>query len=131
MPAIALARQLIDEGGIGRPYDYRARFLQDWTIAPELPQSGAALRRLDVHAAGSGVTGDLLARSIDTALWLNGPIVRVIAETETFVKERLHRETGKVEPVGIDDACMVMALFANARLACSRARATPAATRRS
>jgi predicted dehydrogenase len=116
VPAITLARQLIDEGRIGRPYHYRAQFLQDWTIAPDVPQGGAALWRLDVHAAGSGVTGDLLAHNIDTAMWLNGPIVRVMAETETFVKERLHQETGKVEPVGIDDACMVMARFANRSL---------------
>jgi predicted dehydrogenase len=115
-PAIALARQLIDEGRIGRPYHYRAQFLQDWTIAPDVPQGGAALWRLDLRAAGSGVTGDLLAHCIDAALWLNGPITKVMAETETFVKERLHRETGKVEPVGIDDACMVMARFANGSL---------------
>jgi predicted dehydrogenase len=113
VPAITLARQLIDEGRIGRPYHYRAQFLQDWTIAPDVPQGGPALWRLDVDAAGSGVTGDLLAHTIDAAIWLNGPIVRVMAETETFVKERLHQETGKIAPVGIDDACMVMARFAN------------------
>jgi predicted dehydrogenase len=116
VPAITLARQLIDEGRIGRPYHYRAQFLQDWTIAEDVPQGGAALWRLDVHAAGSGVTGDLLAHNIDTALWLNGPITRVMAETETFVKQRMHQETGKLEPVGIDDACMVMARFANGSL---------------
>ncbi len=113
VPAITLARQLIDEGRIGRPYHYRAQFLQDWTIAPEVPQGGPALWRLDVNAAGSGVTGDLLAHCIDTAQWLNGPILRVMAETETFVKERLHQETGEVLPVTIDDACMVLARFAN------------------
>jgi predicted dehydrogenase len=113
VPAVTLARQLIDEGRIWRPFHYRAQFLQDWTIAPEVPQGGPALWRLDVKAAGSGVTGDLLAHCIDTALWLNGPITRVMAATETFVKERPHQETGKVEPVGIDDACMVMARFGN------------------
>jgi predicted dehydrogenase len=51
VPAIALARQLIDEGRIGRPYHYRARFLPDWTIAPDVPQGGAALWRLGVYAA--------------------------------------------------------------------------------
>jgi predicted dehydrogenase len=116
VPAITLARQLIDEGRIGRPYHYRAQFLQDWTIAPDLPQGRTALWRLDVHAAGSGVTGDLLAHNIDTAMWLNGPITRVMGQTETFVKERLHQETGRVEPVGIDDACMVMARFAKGSL---------------
>jgi predicted dehydrogenase len=115
-PAISLARQLIDEGRIGRPYHFRSNFLQDWTISADVPQGGDALWRLDVKAAGSGVTGDLLAHNIDTAMYLNGPITRVVARTETFVKERLHTVTGKVEPVGIDDACMFMAEFANGSL---------------
>jgi len=116
VPAIALAHQVVAEGRIGRPFHYRATYLQDWTIAAEVPQGGAALWRLDVDAAGSGVTGDLLAHSIDTAMWLNGPITRVVARTETFVKERLHAVTGQVQPVGIDDACMFLAEFANGSL---------------
>src|SRR6476659_98120 len=72
VPAVTLAKQLIDRGKLGRIYHYRAKFLQDWTISKDLPQGGAGLWRLDVKAAGSGVTGDLLAHCIDTALWLNG-----------------------------------------------------------
>jgi predicted dehydrogenase len=113
VPSIALARQVVDEGRIGRPFHYRATYLQDWTISPDVPQGGDALWRLDVKTAGSGVTGDLLAHSIDTAMWLNGAITRLVAKTETFVKERVHQATGKVEPVGIDDACMFLAEFAN------------------
>ena len=113
VPAIALAKQIVDEGRIGRAFHYRATYLQDWTINEKVPQGGAALWRLDINAAGSGVTGDLLAHSIDSAMWLNGPITRVVARTETFVKEREHVETGKVEPVSIDDACMFLAEFAN------------------
>ena len=99
VPAISLAKQIIDEGRIGRPFHYRATYNQDYTISADVPQGGMALWRLDAHVAGSGVTGDLLAHSIDTAEWLNGPIQRVVAHTETFVKERKHAETGKVEPV--------------------------------
>jgi predicted dehydrogenase len=117
VPAVTLAKQLLDEGRLGRIYHYRAKFLQDWTISPELPQGGTGLWRLDVQAAGSGVTGDLLAHCIDTALWQNGPMERVNAMTETFVKERKHNLTGKVEPVGIDDACAFLARFANGALA--------------
>jgi len=113
VPSIALAKQIVDEGRIGRPFHYRAAYLQDWTIAEDVPQGGAGLWRLDVAVAGSGVTGDLLAHSIDTAMWLNGAITRVVAKTETFVKERQHVDTGKVQPVGIDDACMFLAEFAN------------------
>jgi predicted dehydrogenase len=117
VPAVTFAKQLIDEGKLGRVYHYRAKFLQDWTISPELPQGGAGLWRLDVAAAGSGVTGDLLAHCIDTALWLNGPMDSVTAMTETFVKERKHNLTGKVEKVGIDDACAFLARFDNGSLA--------------
>jgi predicted dehydrogenase len=117
VPAVTLAKQLIDEGKLGRIFHYRAKFLQDWTINPELPQGGTGLWRLDVAAAGSGVSGDLLAHCIDTSLWLNGGIDSLSAMTETFVKERKHNLTGKVEKVGIDDACAFMARFANGSLA--------------
>ena len=113
VPAIALAKQIVDEGRIGRAFHYRATYLQDWTIAEDVPQGGAGLWRLDASVAGSGVTGDLLAHSIDTAMWLNGAITRVVAKTETFVKERVHAVSGKKEPVTIDDACMFLAEFAN------------------
>src|SRR5271156_2967267 len=117
VPAVTLAKQLIDEGRLGRIFHYRAKFLQDWTISPELPQGGAGLWRLDLKVAGSGVTGDLLAHCIDTALWLNGGIDRLAAMTETFVKERPHNLTGKVEKVGIDDASLFLARFGNGSLA--------------
>jgi predicted dehydrogenase len=113
VPSIALAKQLVDEGRIGRPFHYRATYLQDWTISEDVPQGGAGLWRLDAKVAGSGVTGDLLAHSIDTAMWLNGAITRVAAKTATFVKERMHAVSGKKEAVKIDDACMFLAEFAN------------------
>lgn len=117
VPAVTLAKQLIGEGRLGRIFHYRAKFLQDWTISKDLPQGGAGLWRLDAKVAGSGVTGDLLAHCIDTALWLNGSIDKVTAMTETFVKERKHTLTGKVEKVGIDDASAFLARFSNGSLA--------------
>src|SRR6516165_1904121 len=116
VPAVTLAKQLIDEGRLGKIFHYRANFLQDWTISADLPQGGTGLWRLDVAAAGSGVTGDLLAHCIDTALWLNGPITTVCAMTETFIKQRKHTLTGKLEKVGIDDACSFMCHFDNGSL---------------
>jgi len=117
LPAVTLAKNIVDEGRLGRIFHYRANFLQDWTIAEDLPQGGEALWRLDVNAAGSGVTGDLLAHCIDTAMWINGKITSVTAMTETFVKERMHTLTGQVEPVGIDDACAFLARFENGSMA--------------
>lgn len=116
LPAVALAKQIIDTGKLGKIFHYRANFLQDWTISPELPQGGEGLWRLDVDAAGSGVTGDLLAHCIDTAMWLNGGITDVSAVTETFIKERVHQASGKVQKVGIDDACIFHCHFENGSL---------------
>ena len=116
VPAVTLAKQLIDAGRLGRVFHYRANFLQDWTISEELPQGGEALWRLDVEAAGSGVTGDLLAHCIDTAIWLNGSIRDVTAMTETFIKERVHQLTGQKTKVGIDDACAFLCHFENGSL---------------
>jgi predicted dehydrogenase len=117
VPAVTLAKQFIDEGKLGKIFHYRAKFLQDWTISKDLPQGGQGLWRLDVGVAGSGVTGDLLAHCIDTAMWLNGAITKVSGMTETFIKERHHNITGKTEKVGIDDASLFLARFDNGSLA--------------
>lgn len=113
VPAISLIKQIVDEGRIGRPFHYRAVYLQDYTISQKVPSGGAALWRLSAKIAGSGVTGDLLAHSIDTAEWINGPIAKVSAYTEVFIKERRNSDTGEMEKITIDDACMFLAVFQN------------------
>ena len=117
VPAVTLAKRLIGEGRLGKIFHYRTVFLQDWTISSDLPQGGEGLWRLDASVAGSGVTGDLLAHNIDTAMWLNGPISEVTAMTETFIKTRKHVSSGKEEAVRIDDASAFLARFENGSLA--------------
>ena len=118
VPAIALAKQIVDEGRIGRVFHYRARYLQDWTISADVPLGGNTLWRLDKSVAGSGVTGDLLAHSIDTAMWMIGFFFSDAATTETFIKKReLQDEPGTRQQVEIDDACAFLARFANGAMA--------------
>jgi len=117
VPAVTMLKGIVDKGTLGRIFHYRAQFLQDWTISKDLPQGGEGLWRLDVAVAGSGVTGDLLAHCIDTALWLNGSLTSVSAMTETFIKERKHTLTGHLQPVGIDDASAFLGRFQNGSLA--------------
>lgn len=116
LPAVTLAKKIVDAGQLGKIFHYRSNFLQDWTINENLPQGGRAFWRMDADAAGSGVTGDLLAHCIDTAMWLNGGIRDVSAVTETFVKQRLHEDTGKLQDVKIDDACIFHCHFENGSL---------------
>ncbi len=116
LPSVTLAKQIVDSGKLGKIFHYRANFLQDWTINANLPQGGEALWRMDADVAGSGVTGDLLAHCIDTAMWLNGAIRDVSAVTETFIKQRMHQLTGKMQQVGIDDACIFHCHFENGAL---------------
>jgi predicted dehydrogenase len=116
VPAVTLIKNLVASGKLGKIFHYRAKFLQDWTISPDVPQGGAGTWRLDVGAAGSGVTGDLLAHCLDTATWINGGITSLTAMTETFVKQRKHTDTGKVQEVGIDDTAAVLTRFENGSL---------------
>lgn len=131
-PAVTLAKQIIDSGALGRIFHYRATYLQDWTISADAPIGGNAFWRLDADEAGSGVTGDLLAHSIDMAMWLNGSISELSAITETFIKERkLQDNPEAIAKVKIDDASQCMVRFANrsigtfeaTRYACGRKNA--------
>lgn len=116
VPAVTLAKELIGEGRLGRIFHYRAKFLQDWTISSDLPVGGEALWRLDAESAGSGVTGDLLAHCIDSALWLNGSMASVTAQTETFIKERKSSLTGEMQRIEIEDASSFLTRFSNGSL---------------
>ena len=52
VPAVTLAKQIVESGKLGQIFHYRANFLQDWTISADLPQGGEGLWRLDAAAAG-------------------------------------------------------------------------------
>jgi len=112
VPAISLAKRIIEEGTLGRIFHYRATYLQDWTISPKVPVGGLGTWRLDKDVAGAGVSGDLSAHNIDTAIWLNGPVSQVCGMTEIFIKDR-HRPDGSPARVEIEDVCSFLARFAN------------------
>jgi predicted dehydrogenase len=121
VPAIALAKKLIDEGRIGDIYHWRAVYLQDWIMDPNFP----LVWRLQKEKAGSGPHGDLNAHIIDLARYLVGDISEVSGMQETFIKERpiveeidaaLGASTGgstKMGPVTVDDTTLFLARFEN------------------
>ncbi len=85
VPAVALARQLVEEGRIGEIRHVRAQYLQDWLTDPASPMTW----RLDKDKAGSGALGDIGAHIVDLTQFITGDrIVTVNGLLETFVHQR-------------------------------------------
>ena len=85
VPALALARRLVEQGRIGTLRHVRAVYLQDWLVDPDSPLTW----RLQAERAGSGALGDLGAHIVDLARFLTGDeIVGVSAVSATFVGQR-------------------------------------------
>jgi predicted dehydrogenase len=109
-PAVQLAKQIIEEGRIGEIRHWRAAYLQDFILDPELP----LIWRFQREVAGSGALGDIGAHIIDLAHFLVGPIAEVVGATETFIKERpLEGPGGGTGEVTVDDAAAFLARFEN------------------
>jgi predicted dehydrogenase len=98
IPAVVFAKRLIDDGRLGQPFHYRALYLNQSGNDPKK----AATWRYRRSEAGLGAAGDLLSHSIDSALYLNGPITELTAMAHTFI-------TGR----DVDDATMLLARYAN------------------
>lgn len=118
LPAVQLAKKLIDDGKIGEIHHYRATYLQDWLADPKAPLAW----RLKKEVAGSGAHGDLNAHCIDLARFLIGEFDRVIGHSRTFVKQRpipastsglSGQGTDEMGEVTVDDATGFLADFKN------------------
>src|SRR5438270_7739521 len=109
VPAVALAKQMIDSGKIGhRIYHFRARYAQDWIADENFP----LVWRLQSKVAGSGALGDIGAHIIDLARFLVGEIAGISAVSQTFVKKRLTKNRSYAK-VDVDDAVSVVGKFKN------------------
>ena len=124
IPAIALAKQMIEDGLLGdRIFHYRARYAQDWITNPAFP----LVWRLQSKIAGSGAHGDIDAHIIDLGRYLVGEIKEVCGVMETFIKERplpvegtvgrSARASEKTGKVTVDDAVSWIGRFKNGALA--------------
>ncbi len=84
VPAVALAKKLIEEGRLGEIHHYHGAYFQDWIIDPEFP----LVWRMEKKYAGSGALGDIGAHAADLAQYLNSDITSVVGQMTTFIKER-------------------------------------------
>jgi predicted dehydrogenase len=103
VPAVRLARRLVQAGELGEIYHFRGRYLQDWIADPEFPM----VWRLSKEASGSGALGDLGAHVIDLARYLVGEITTIAGTARTFIEDR---PGGHVD---VDDAVEAVVEFAD------------------
>jgi predicted dehydrogenase len=109
-PAIALAKQIIDEGKLGQIHHYRGVYLQDWIVDPNFPR----VWRLEKARAGSGSLGDILSHTMDLSRHLVGEPAEVLGLLKTFIPERpLPDGSGRRGPVDVDDSAQALVNFAN------------------
>jgi predicted dehydrogenase len=109
VPAVQLAKRLIDDGRLGEIRHWRAVYLQDWLLDPQFPLTW----RLQKETAGSGPFADIGSHLVDLAHLLVGPITEVTGVAETFIKERPLEGTDGAEMgrVTVNDAAAFLARF--------------------
>ncbi len=123
VPAVALVRKMMENGDLGEIYHWRALYLQDWAMDPGVP----LMWRFQKRIAGSGSLGDLMAHSLDLALWLVGDITRVSCTMKTWIRQRPKATAvdgglggsasgGEMGRADVDDGVVTLAEFANGAL---------------
>jgi predicted dehydrogenase len=118
IPAIALAKRMIDEGALGRIYHFHARYAQDRLADPEFPLDW----RLQKETSGAGVHSDINSHIIDLGRYLAGEFKEVCGLLNTFVPERpladaLARGHKKMGKVTVPDSAMFIGRMENGALA--------------
>jgi predicted dehydrogenase len=114
IPALALAKEMIERGEIGQTFHFRARYAQDWIVDPNFP----LVWRLRSDVAGSGALGDIFSHIVDLARYLVGEFSEVCGITQTFVKQRpADLGSRKKVKVTVDDAVSMIGRFKNGALA--------------
>lgn len=111
VPAVVQARKLIESGKLGKIYHWRAVYLQEWGMDPEMPISW----RFQKDIAGSGALGDLGAHIIDLARFLVGEPRSVMGMTQTWLKQRPDG-SGNMVTADVDDGFTALLDFENGAL---------------
>lgn len=109
VPAIAMAKKIINEGKIGRIHHFNAVYYQDWLVDPNFPW----VWRHDAKIAGSGAHGDMNAHTVDLARFLVGEIESVSGEERVFIEKRDKLGASQPGIVTADDAASFLARFDN------------------
>lgn len=110
IPAVTLARQIIESGQIGTVNHFRGVYLQSWPVDPKMPRYWRFVK----ERSGSGALGDILSHVMDLSRYLVGEPVEVSGMMKTFIPERpLPEDPSKMGPVDVDDAASALVKYDN------------------
>jgi predicted dehydrogenase len=107
VPAILLAKRMIDEGKLGSIVHFRAIYQQDWAAY----EVGDYVWRFDNNISGGGAIADKGAHVIDLARFLVGEFDEVVSQDKIFYKYKENPITHEKKEVTSDDASNFIALF--------------------
>lgn len=111
LPALALMKQLVDEGRVGTVRLLRASWLSDEFLDPEIKFDW----RFD-RSQGASTAADLGAHLIDLAGWMVGDVTAVAAQSEIFTRVRRDPVTGGGRQVDVEEACSALMRFEDGAL---------------
>ena len=111
LPALALMKQLVDEGRVGTVRLLRASWLSDEFLDPEIKFDW----RFD-RSQGASTAADLGAHLIDLAGWMVGDVTAVAAQSETFTRVRRDPVSGGSRQVDVEEACSALLKFEDGAL---------------
>ncbi len=106
LPAVALAKELIEEGRLGKIHEYRAAYLHESLMRPNARATWRQSREL----SGTGALGDLGSHAIDMASYLVGTIKAVMGKTYT-VRQELPSRGGEMISQEVEDAFAALLSF--------------------
>jgi predicted dehydrogenase len=118
VPAVILAKNLIETGKLGKIFNIRCCYLNiesgfNGYLDPNHPFHW----HFDRNMAGNGAISDLGSHVLDMVYFLLGDIVEVSGATETVVNERpLAEDPGKKKKVSVDDGAVAALKFKSGAL---------------
>lgn len=111
-PALMRAKQLIDEGAVGRVFSFHGRYFRASYISPQKPLSW----RLKKESGGGALT-DIGSHVIDVTQYLLGSVDSVYARLETLIPKRpIRAGEEKRGAVEVDDLCLLQMRLQNGAL---------------
>jgi len=108
LPVVLRAKELVEEGRIGRVLSFRACYLHSGSVDPNKPIGW----RFDKAVGGGGVLYDLGSHVLDLVYYLIGEYSSIMAKTDIVYRQRPDKN-GNMVDIAAEDAVYMIATMKN------------------